>query len=53
MRDINNVAFIYNLVSAEEERKKKSLIIHRRRLRDRSDPLELPEKEFIKNFRLN
>lgn len=41
------------LASAEEERRRSLLRIERRRLRDTSDPLQLPEKQFIANFRLS
>ncbi|CAH0720890.1 unnamed protein product, partial [Brenthis ino] len=37
---------------AEEERRRNVLRIERRRLRDASDPLQLPEREFIGHFRL-
>ncbi|XP_045450229.1 putative nuclease HARBI1 [Melitaea cinxia] len=37
---------------AEEERRRNILRIERRRLRDASDPLQLPEREFIGHFRL-
>lgn len=41
------------LVYAEEERKKKLWRIQKRNLRDAFNPLELPETEFVANFRLN
>ncbi|KAJ8727411.1 hypothetical protein PYW07_001530 [Mythimna separata] len=38
---------------AEELRKQNLLRVERRRLRDASNPLQLPEREFIANFRLS
>lgn len=38
---------------AEEQRKQNILRLERRRLRDASNPLQLPEREFIANFRLS
>lgn len=41
------------LIHAEEERQKKRLRITRRTLRDRSNPLFLPDNEFVRQFRLS
>ncbi|CAH2088804.1 unnamed protein product [Euphydryas editha] len=46
-----NRAFLLGI--AEEERKRNILRINRRRLRDASNPLKMPEREFIAQFRLS
>lgn len=46
------MARAFLLSYAERQRKINELRIERRRLRDRSDPLQLTDEEFIANFRL-
>ena len=41
------------LLAFAEEQRKQNLRLERRRLRDVSNPLHLPEREFIANFRLS
>ena len=43
-------AILWNF--AEEERRKKALRVSRRAMRDASNPLALPHKEFVAQFRL-
>lgn len=46
------MARAFLLAEAEEERQAAELNILRRRLRDMSNPMELPEDEFVGQFRL-
>lgn len=48
-----NPIFAYFVEQEEDRQRKRELQLERKMLRSRLDPLNIPDKEFIKLFRLN